>query len=196
MSRKLQPADALKIACLGWGSLIWDPRELPIRRKWFEDGPFAPVEFTRQSSDGRMTLVIDWKALPVRILWAHMLPGELTEAKEALCRREGIDVKNCSSRIGSWQSGEAVPADIPGLAAWADVNGLDAAVWTALGPKFAEKDRSPSMQEVVEYLRGLRGPTRDHAKQYIERAPHQIDTLYRREIESVLGWSFDDGFNS
>ena len=40
---------SMKIACLGWGSVIWDPRALPIQREWFKDGPFAPVEFTRQS---------------------------------------------------------------------------------------------------------------------------------------------------
>jgi hypothetical protein len=38
--------------------LIWDPRELPIQRQWFEDGPLVPLEFARQSNDGRMTFVI------------------------------------------------------------------------------------------------------------------------------------------
>lgn len=179
----------LRIACLGWGSLIWDPRGLPIRREWFKDGPFAPVEFTRQSSDGRVTLVIDPRATPTRLLWAHMLPVELLAAKEALGDREGIPRADRLSLIGSWQSGERAPVHIPDLPGWAEAQGLDAAVWTALGPQFRREDRSPSVDEVIEYLRGLCGPIREHAKQYIERAPRQIDTDYRRQIEAALGWS-------
>src|SRR6266545_5049596 len=72
------------IACLGWGSLVWDPRQLPVYPQWFEDGPFVPIEFTRQSSDGRMTLVIDPRSARVRVLWAHMVPLDLGAAVRAL----------------------------------------------------------------------------------------------------------------
>jgi len=183
-----------RIACLAWGSLVWDPRQLPIRREWFKDGPFAPVEFTRQSSDDRMTLVIDPSARPVRVLWALMLPTDLQIAKEALRDREGITGSDSLSRIGSWDRGDMAPEDIPDLPRWGEDRGLDAAVWTALRPKLGTEERSPSIDEVIGHLRGLSGTARDHAKEYIERAPRQIHTDYRRQIEATLGWSCRDDF--
>jgi hypothetical protein len=179
----------MKIACLGWGSLIWDPRSLPIERKWFEDGPCVPVEFTRQSGDGRITLVIEPTAAPVRVLWALMLPTELQAAREALRDREGITGNNWTSRIGCWQRGEGAPRTIPGLSDWAQAHGLDSAVWTALGPKFNGKEISPTVDQVIEYLRTLTGPVRDNTERYVRCAPRQIDTAYRRRIEAEFGWS-------
>jgi hypothetical protein len=76
------------IACIGWVSLIWDPRELSIQRFWFNDGPFIKVEFTRQSEDGRMTLVITDTAVPVRTLWAVMDMEDLDQARENLGARQ------------------------------------------------------------------------------------------------------------
>ncbi len=179
----------MRIACLGWGSLIWDPRALPIRREWFKDGPFAPVEFTRQSKDGRITLVIDREGAPVRLLWAQMIPTDLQSARKALRDREGIKPEDCASGVGSWQKGEAAPPDIPDLPTWAEAHCICAAIWTALPPKFHNKNVRPSMNQVIRYLRKLTGTPRDHAKQYVECAPRQIDTEYRRRIEATFGWS-------
>ena len=39
----------MKIAGLGWGTLVGDPRSLPIPRPWFEVGPLLPRQLARQS---------------------------------------------------------------------------------------------------------------------------------------------------
>jgi len=183
------------IACLGWGSLIWDPRTLPIRRVWFEDGPFAPVEFSRLSSDGRITLVIDRGAAPVRLMWAQMASTELDEARAALRDREQITAKEWNAFIGAWKRGDPAPDTIPEISGWAEARGIDGVVWTALGPKFdgLEKGDRPSVEQVIAYLSGLTGPRREHAKNYIEQTPRQIDTEYRRRIEASLGWGLPGG---
>ncbi len=76
---------------------------------------------------------------------------------------------------------------MPDFPMWAAAR-IKAAVWTALPPKFEGSDAAPSSDQVVNYLRSLRGPTAVSAQQYIERTPAQIDTDYRREIEAALGW--------
>jgi hypothetical protein len=48
----------MTIGCLGWGSLIRDQGKLPVRGTWQGDGPELPVEFARQSTNGRVTLVV------------------------------------------------------------------------------------------------------------------------------------------
>ncbi|WP_320534490.1 hypothetical protein [Robbsia andropogonis] len=179
------------IACLGWGSLVWDVRGLPIRRGWFEDGPLAPVEFLRQSKDGRVTLVIDEGGQPMRVLWALMDSTNIEGARHALGAREEIPEKNWQKHIGVWQRSDgSPPAAMPTLNHWAQSCGLDGVVWTALPPKFGGQDgHRASADEVTAYLVGLEGRKREIAEQYVRNAPRQIDTLYRRRIEAALNWS-------
>ncbi|MEN6541029.1 hypothetical protein [Parvibaculum sp.] len=177
------------IACLGWGSLIWDPQDLPIQRHWFEDGPFAKVEFARQSQNDRITLVIEETAAQVRTLWAVMIGTDVEYAKKALRQREGCK----SEHIGSWAPGTPSPATIPNLAEWAAAHEIDHVIWTALPPKFDGTDgKTPSIEEVLSHLRKLEGPKRDNAEKYIRLAPRQVDTAYRRKIEAELGWTASD----
>lgn len=176
------------IVCLGWGSLVWEPRELPIQRKWFDDGPFIQVEFARQSQDGRITLVLAKTENPVRALWAVMDATELAAAKKALREREGIPLKNEQKHIGAWSTGQPSPEHIPQLTEWAQAQGIDHVIWTALPSKFKGADQ-PTSEQVLEYLTALTGAQRDNAERYVRRAPKQIDTPYRRKIEAALHWT-------
>ena len=57
----------MKIACIGWGSLVWSPGVLRCKGEWQLDGPFLPLEFARTSKDGRLTLVLSKRGLTA--LW-------------------------------------------------------------------------------------------------------------------------------
>lgn len=178
----------MKIACLGWGSLIWDPRDLPVRGKWFEDGPLINVELARQSNDGRITLVLAESGTVVRSLWALMDCDSVEIAREALRSREGVP-KSKPDLIGTLSRGEKPSSCLSTCSDWLVHQGLDAAVWTALPPKFDNVDQFPSQAQVVGYLEGLRGPARENAERYIRKTPIQVDTNYRREIAARLGWT-------
>lgn len=168
--------------------MVWDPRELAIRRHWFEDGPFIHVEFARKSQDGRITLVLTQTNYPVRSLWAVMEATDLASAKTNLRNREGIYAKNEDRDIGTWSCGQPSPTLIPHLAEWAGAHGVSHAVWTNLRPKFID-DTVPTANQVTEYLAGLTGNQRMLAEKYVRLAPTQIDTEYRRKIEAILHWT-------
>lgn len=182
------------VACLGWGSLIWDPRNLPIQRCWFEDGPLIRAEFLRKSSDGRITLVLDESAELVRGLWAIMETESPNKARTALRKREGIPANLEQELVGLWTPGEQSPHTIPSLSAWAQAQNIEAVVWTALPHKFFDDDPSKraTSENIVKYLDSLTGTRRNEAERYIRRAPAQIDTPIRRVIEATLEWTVQD----
>jgi len=181
----------MKIACLGWGSLIWRPKNLLIRREWFSDGPFLPIEFARQSQDGRLTLVITETAKPIRTLWALMATENLATAKNSLLVREIIPIKNLNGSIGSITSAEETEDNVKLIIKeWANRQGLDAVIWTNLTAKFGTDKREPNLMEAIDYLKSLDINKRSHAEEYIRRTPKQIDTDYRRNFEKEFGWTF------
>jgi hypothetical protein len=88
----------MKIAVLGWGSLIWKPDGLQTVGRFLNDGPTLPIEFCRTSQDGRLTLVID-RTYGAPCVTYHALSSfhELDTAIENLRIREGMLT---SERIG------------------------------------------------------------------------------------------------
>lgn len=182
----------MNIACLGWGSLIWMPGKIPIRRGWFFDGPLLPIEFARESSGRRITLVLADVNHRVRTLWALMSVDTLDRAKSALAEREGINKKNIRYSIGYWdsESNSSHSKYAAEIGQWAKQLGLDAVVWANLKVGFKEKrDALPQYEQVLEHLRSLSHEERGVAEEYVRKAPAQIDTEYRRNLERDLGWT-------
>ncbi|WP_128546250.1 hypothetical protein [Larkinella soli] len=177
----------MNIACLGWGSLIWNPGGLLVQNKWFEDGPLLPVELSRQSKNKRITFIIDENAHPVRVLWALMTVSNIDDARASLKEREN------AYRLDDIHFVEVTDKEDKGIKAtivkWLETKNLDAAVWTGLSFSEFTNREQPSVDYVIKHLDNLEYNTRKLAEEYIRKAPRQIDTQYRRKIEIALGWT-------
>lgn len=151
------------------------------------DGPALPLEFARTSRDGRLTLVLTAGAPSVPSLWVELDYASAESARGALAGREGC----APHAIGLWPGPapkHSVGADE--VAKWAQAKGLDAAVWTALGPKFGEVNGKvpESVEAALAYLKGLGPDAAAAAREYVERAPAQVRTPFRTVFEEQLGW--------
>ena len=175
----------MKIACLGWGSLIWKPGALPLASDWFIDGPHLPIEFSRVGDGGELATAICLNAPPCQVYWSVLDVQSVEQAVAALREREQIPPDRHDG-IGIY----ALNSGTMGvLGKWAADRQLDAVVWTALPPRFQHTEGLiPSLDDALGYLGSLDGETLEHAKSYIEQVPVQIDTPYRREIRK-LRWA-------
>jgi hypothetical protein len=76
----------VKTAGLARGSLLWDPADLQTAAKFVANGPLLPIEFSRISADGRLTLAIDepsaLSARPIRRRARSTLSMQRSRASE------------------------------------------------------------------------------------------------------------------
>ena len=176
----------MRIAVLGWGSLIWNPGNLGIDGEWQLDGPTLPIEFSRKSANGRLTLVIDTtkgKKLISRFAVSNFT--NLAQAVENLRAREGTSIENigyvnlrdntCRSRTKRYRK----------IKKWAKQYKFDAVIWTDLPPRFTEK--SFTVIRATKYLKSLNAQDAEIARQYIQNAPKEIMTPLRMKLMED-GW--------
>jgi hypothetical protein len=176
------------IACLGWGSLIWDPRNLPLQGPWRTDGPAIRAEYLRRSSRNRVTLVLHETGPQLTSLWNIMPVLNWEIAKQHLAVREGVE--NQPQRIAHWAPGEPQANAIQGLQQWAEEKQVTHVLWTALPPRWHRVDGMvPSEAEVMGFWAGLTPETRLAAEEYVRRTPAQIVTPFRTRAEQQLGWT-------
>lgn len=172
---------APKIACIGWGSLIWEPRDLPTIGDSHSYAPSLPVEFARQSADDRITLVIAESDHRVATLWAELNVETVAQAVKVLKAREGVPYE---STIGRWPNDthKEYPSS-DAIAEWATANGAQAVVWTALLPGMkGNRGAIPALDELTAHLSKLEGSALSKAKIYIANAPPQMTTPYRQDL--------------
>ena len=178
----------MRIAIIGWGSLIWDPRDLPREGIWQAGGPKLPIEFSRVSKDCRLTLVIDEKGVEVPTQFVLSPRTSLDDALNDLASREGthrakigfVDLLNNESSHRKYP--EQVDVSVQ-LTKWCKKKRFDAALWTALVPNFKEQTgRDFDVDNAVAYLKGLPKGARKNALKYIDCAPEEVETRLRTKL--------------
>lgn len=179
------------IACLAWGSLVWNPEDLKISIPWRADGPTLPVEYVRQSSAGHLTLVLTSQGAKVTAMWAEMESDSLQDAVESLRYREGKDNMN-QRHIGRWPCEQPYPF-AQTIGTWASEKKIDAVIWTALPPKYQGiQGKAPTKEEAVAYLAGLDETAKPIAERYVRATPQIVRTPYREAFERAFGWTPDN----
>ena len=179
----------MKIALLGWGSLIWDARELPREGVWQEGGPVLPIEFSRVSQDCRLTPVIDPVNGTQTLTRFVMSPrADLDDAIRDLATREGTN----TNRIGFVDLGRGESRCAAGgtiaeaIRKWAREKAFDAVVWTDLPSNFAEETGQPfSVENAQRYLEGLPSTAKTNALKYISNALPAVSTPLRRRLSAT-----------
>lgn len=181
----------MNIATLGWGSLIWNAGQLPLKSYWHIDGPLLPIEFARESSDGRMTLVLVEGIQKSPALWSLLDVDSLEIAKIQLADREGVPMRNIKYSIGFWdsKSGNSHGVCADEISTWAQQKELDGVVWTNLKYGFkSTRDRFPEVSDVIRHINNLTPEALLAAEEYVRKAPAQIQTEFRSAFENVFGW--------
>jgi hypothetical protein len=181
---------SMKIAILGWGSLLWEGGTEFDRwhTSWAYDGPILKIEFSRISQKrlGALTLVIDQEhGTPTTVAWCLSKRTKLEDAISDLQAREGTTHNQIGHVVIRREikplvaTSTADPIEI-----WARANNLDAVIWTALTSNFQEETTQVfSVIAAIAYLKSLPIEAKVKAAEYIWRAPNVVKTAVRAAIQ-------------
>lgn len=199
----------MKVAVLGWGSLLWEPTPQGIAPAtvgpWHKWGPSLPIEFARVSSSraGALTLVVVPGPSPPRVahqrtVWALSPKTDLESAIYRLKTREGCPLEKIHALPDAGVHSKAVPPSIEELVKeWLRGHPeFDHVIWTGLesnwnihdgpGAKYGPFSAEAGMEYLLTELRP-ESEGRKKAEEYIRRAPSWIDTNLRRKA-ITKGW--------
>jgi hypothetical protein len=183
----------VKIAILGWGSLLWDcHKEFDDQHEeWRFDGPNLKLEFSRvsESRSNVLTLVIDpTNGKSCRVAYAFSKRKSPDDAICDLRCREGTAIENigffCADGSRKYTRDTHVLEDVR---TWATEKNIDFVTWTNLESNFEKKSSNKmqfSVQNALLHIQSLDAVSKAKASEYVWRAPNFIDTPLRNALQS------------
>lgn len=185
---------AVRIALLGWGSLLWEggPEFDKYHDEWKSDGPQVQLEFSRISKTrlGALTLVVDREhGVPTTVAWCFSTRLRVEDAMCDLRCREGTTLDNIGrldlpviSPAANGETANNVVEDP--MVVWAKSKGIGVVIWTALSSNFASKRKIGfSVGAAVSYVKTLPPEGKVKAAEYVWRAPEFVQTPVRGALQ-------------
>jgi hypothetical protein len=135
----------MKIVYLGFGSLLWNFDELSLSSEWIKsDDLKLPLEYSRISRDGRMTLVIDEiNGTYNNIRYAISKNTNVNKAIKNLKIREKTTKQNIgyiNRNNGKSRTMHMTDKLKSVITNWMIQNNIDVVIWTNLQPKWINKN--------------------------------------------------------
>jgi hypothetical protein len=183
----------VKIAILGWGSLLWDHRaEFDERRElWQPEGPILKLEFSRvsESRSNALTLVIDpTNGKLCRVAYAFSKRKYPDDAICDLRCREGTTIDNIGFFFADGSRKHSRDTQVlEDVRTWATEKNIDVVAWTDLESNFEKKSpiQKPfSVPRALLHIQALDALGKSKAAEYVWRAPDFIDTPLRDTLQS------------
>jgi hypothetical protein len=181
----------MKIAVLGWGSLLWDKTHREFDRhhgEWKFDGPVLKLEFSRKSASrlNALTLVIDAvHGQPCKAAYAISKRRTVAKALADLQTREGTGPRSIGCVLADGTRREGRDADsVDVILRWAQSASLDVVLWTDLQGHFANVPKDEFVNAAVEHLQRLPAEAKALAAEYVWRAPEFIVTPLRTALQA------------
>lgn len=183
----------MKIAILGWGSLLWDkrPEFNDNHADWQFDGPTLKIEFSRVSAtrNGALTLVLDAKnGEKCQVAYAF---SKRKNPDDAICdvrNREGTILKNIGYYFADKSRMQDLNKEVLNIIQnWALEKKIDVVIWTALESNFQNKSKFKkifSIQEALCHIQALDREGKANAAEYVWRSPAFVKTPLREALQS------------
>jgi hypothetical protein len=182
----------IRIAILGFGSLLWDKRPEfdDLCEGWQEEGPTLPLEFShisRKTRLGALTLVIDPKlGTNATVNWCFSKRKNVDDAFCDLRCREGTKNEFIGKMVVSEGVSPEAPAYEKAIHDWAIAKSLDAIVWTKLESSFIDEENYDAfLKSALNHIQFRLTPEgKAKAAEYVWRAPDFVKTPLRSILQS------------
>ncbi|MCH8942714.1 MAG: hypothetical protein IIA48_09805 [Bacteroidetes bacterium] len=183
----------MKIAILGWGSLLWDksPEFDKHHEDWQFDGPSLKIEFSRVSGtrNNALTLVLDTKnGKECQVAYAL---SKRKSPDDAICdvrSREGTTLNNVGFYFTDKSRKHAKKKEVLNIIQnWASEKKIDVIIWTDLESNFQKKSKPKkpfSIEAALCHIQTLDNEGKAKAAEYVWLSPKFVETPLREALQA------------